>query len=379
MAGIADFIAPLYKGLETFNREMIGFIPSVSLDADVARCSLQEEVTSPVASAGSIVDLTEASWKDYAPSDDGGVDNVKVVMEKQQVIRIALNGDDTRALSNSGTYDMIMQGKIQDAFRKLANALESYVAGKAVAGACRAVGTAGTTPFGTAADMTDFASLAQILDDNGCPQEDRNIVLSSTAMANLRGKQTILLKTNEAGTDEFLRNGYTNPVLGFKLWNSAGLKKHATGATGAVTVSGVTADGIGNKVNLTTADSKSAVAGDVVTFDGVNYVVNEAEATNIKIARPGLVTSVTTGTATPTADYLPSVAFQKNAIVLATRQISDPAGGDGADEQYTLVDPLSGIAFDVRLYRMYHKAFLEIGLAYGGKVVKGDNVALLLG
>lgn len=381
MAGIADFYAPLYKGLDTFNREMIGFIPSVTLDADVARASKFDEVLSPVATASEVVDLEEASWSAFTPADTGSVDTVKVTMDNFKVVRIELGGEQTRALDNSNNYDLILEGKIQDAFRKLANGLESYTAQKAVEGASRAVGVAGTTPFATPSDMSDFAQLAQVLDDNGAPQEDRNIVLSSTAMTNLRGKQTILLKTNEAGTDEFLRSGFTNPVLGFKLWNSAGLKKHIAGAgTGYVINGAQTA-----KTNELVVDSGSGElnAGDVVTIDGVNYVLSEAAesgATKLVVGKPGLVSDVADNSAiTTVSNFIPSVAFQKNAIVLATRQLSDPRGGDGCDEQYTLVDPFSGIAFDVRLYRMYHKAWLEIGLAYGAKVVKSDNVALLLG
>jgi hypothetical protein len=40
----------------------------------------------------------------------------------------------------------------------------------------------------------------QILDDNGSPQTDLHLVMGSAAMANLRGKQSVLFKVNEAGT-----------------------------------------------------------------------------------------------------------------------------------------------------------------------------------
>lgn len=378
MAGITDFIGPIYKGLDTFNRESIGFIPSVNLDADIARASLDQEVDSPVATAGDPVELQEASWNAFSPTDDGEVDTVKVKMEHQKVIRIELKGDQSRGLLNSGNYNTILEGKMQSAFKKLANELESYVAKKAIEEASRAVGTAGTVPFSTAGDLSDFANIAKVLDDNGAPHEDRNIVLSSAAMAALRGKQTILLKTNEAGTDEFLRTGYTTPVLGFKIWNSAGLKSHAAKITGDVTITGSPKAGT---IELDCADAKSAEAGDIIKIDNENYVVHGVSGGKIIIGKPGLISDAgasITGSAITSA-YLPSVAFHKNAIVLATRQLSDPVGGDGCNDQYELTDPLSGITFDVRLYRMYHKSWIEIGIAYGAKVVKSDNVALLLG
>lgn len=381
MAGISEFFGKLYKGLDTFNRELIGFIPAVSLDADVARAAKGQKVHSPIATAGDIVDLEEQSWADYKPTDTGNVDSVEVEIENFKVVRIELGGEQTRALNNAGNYDRILEGKINDAFRKIANAVEQYTAQKAIVGASRAIGAAGTTPFGIAQDMSDFANLAKILDDNGCPQENRSLVLNSTAMANLRGKQTILLKANEAGTDEFLREGYTTPVVGFKLWNSAGLKTQTPKTASGYTVNGEMKKGATEIV--VDGGTGDITAGTVITIGTEKYVVAEdveSGDTKIKINRPGLIddvkddSAITVGTA-----YTPCIAFQKNAIVLATRQLSDPEGGDGAEDAYALTDPLSGITFDVRLYRMYHKAWLEIGLAYGGKVVKGDNVATLLG
>lgn len=378
---LSDFYGSMYKGLDTFNREATGFLAAASLDADVARAAKGQSVMSPVATAGEIVDLEESNWADYKPVDTGNVDSVEVKMENFNVVRIELGGEATRGLNNGGNYDTIMEGKFRDAFRKLANMMERYVAGKAIAGSCRAYGTPGTTPFGTAGDMMDFAQMAKILDDNGAPNEERNLILNSTAFANLRGKQTILLKTNEAGSDEFLREGYTSPVIGFKLWSSAGLTQVAGCAATGYTING--AHTAGAKALTVDGGSGAIAAGTIITIGGVKYVVAEdveAGDTTIKINAPGLVADVADDTAITinATAYIPCVAFQKNAIVLATRQPSDPEGGDGADEQYTLVDPVTGIAFDIRLYRMYHKAWLEVGIASGAKVVKGDNSALLL-
>ncbi len=96
--------------------------------------------------------------------------------------------------------------------RKLVNAMEQSIAVKALAGASTAYGTSGQVPFGTAGDLSDFAGVAQLLDESGAPVGDRQLVLNSAAMANLRGKQSVLFKVNEAGTADMLRiDGYYWP------------------------------------------------------------------------------------------------------------------------------------------------------------------------
>lgn len=70
------------------------------------------------------------------------------------------------------------------------------------------MGTAGTTPFGVKDDL--HAALArQVLEDNGAPTTDLQMVLGSTAIANLRGKQSVLFKVNESAL-----NSYREGVLG---------------------------------------------------------------------------------------------------------------------------------------------------------------------
>ena len=79
----------------------------------------------------------------------------------------------------SGVYNQVLADQFVDAMRKLVDAVDTDLAFEAVKGASRAYGTAGTAPFGTANDLSDFAGMAQILADNGAPVSDRQIVLNS--------------------------------------------------------------------------------------------------------------------------------------------------------------------------------------------------------
>ncbi|MBE9933819.1 hypothetical protein HAX34_00495 [Escherichia coli] len=109
-----------------------------------------------------------------------------------------------------------MADQFKQAFRALANEVEADL-GALYFGASRAVGTAGTTPFGVKDDLSDAALARQVLEDNGAPTTDLQMVLGSTAIANLRGKQSVLFKVNESGTEQLLREG----VLGRLGWLGA--------------------------------------------------------------------------------------------------------------------------------------------------------------
>lgn len=52
------------------------------------------------------------------------------------------------------------------------------------------------------------------------------MVLGSAAIANLRGKQSVLFKVNEAGTEQLLREGTLGRPEGFNIHNSAGVRTH---------------------------------------------------------------------------------------------------------------------------------------------------------
>jgi hypothetical protein len=250
--------------------------------------------------------------------------------------------------------------------------------------ASRAYGTAGTAPFGTANDLTDVAGALKILEDNGAPKSDLQLALNSASMLNLRGKQSVLFKVNEAGSSDMLRNGMTDRLQGFALRNSAGLKQHTRGTT-AASPSYLTngAAVIGQTVIPIDTGTGTIVAGDVLTFgtDPNKYVVVGAlTAGSVTIAAPGLLTDVADGaTVTSGAAYNPNVAFARSAIILAARAPALPQGGDMADDRTTITDPFSGLTFEVSLYRMYRQVKYEIAMAWGTASVKDEHISLLMG
>ncbi|NNI15515.1 P22 phage major capsid protein family protein [Pasteurella multocida] len=376
-------IAPsLYAALNTVSREMVGFIPAVNRNSTAERAALGDEVTVPIASAGELEDISPGQQ----PKNSGGTtpESVKIKMEHSKAAPIIWTSEDEKRVSNAGVYNGVLADQFADGMRKLVNSIERDVASKALIGASRAYGEYGKTPFGTAGNLSDFAGVARILDDNGCPIVDRQLVVNSGAMANLRGVQSVLFKVNEAGSADMLRDGYTDRVQGFALRNSAGISMHKQGNAASKTLNGGAATGLRElALQAGTGDFK---AGDLIYLnDDKNNIYTVAEdlgngAGKLKINAPGIVTSMSgSETITLFGDFTPNFAFDRNAIVLATRAPAQPTGGDSAEDVMFLTDPVTGLVFEVRVYRQYRQVKFEIGMTWGAKVINSRHLAILAG
>jgi hypothetical protein len=286
-------------------------------------------------------------------------------------------------MQNAGTYNVVIRDQFTEAFRALANAVETDL-GTLYKKASRAYGTAGTAPFGTANDLSDSAQLIKMLDDNGAPRTTRQLVNGTAAMANLRGKQSVLFKANEAGTDQMLREGIVGRLQGLDLRDSAGVASHTKG-TGASYTSDTAGYAVGATSITLITGTGTVLAGDVVTFagDANKYVVKTGVAAPgvIVLAAPGLRQAIPTSATALTIgnSYTANMAFTKNAIVLATRMPALPEGGDAADDRMTVTDPVSGLSFEVSIYRQYRQIHIEVALAWGWELIKPEHTHLLLG
>ena len=374
---LTGLIPTLYTALDTVSREQVGFIPAVARNAKADQAAKGQTVSAPVTSAASLVDIVPAAT---APNDgDQAIGTVDVVITKSKMAPIKWNGEEQLAVGPTGQYNTILADQFAQGLRALCNEVEADLGGLFY-GASRATGTAGVTPFGIKEDLTDFANARKILEENGAPTSSLQMVLGSDAVANVRGKQSVLFKVNEAGSESLLREGVIGRVEGFNLHTSAGVKRvTASGATGYL-VNGEKKEGD----RIIAIDTGTGVfkAGDIVTFtgDANKYVVATATATTITIAEPGLRQNLADDTAiTVGGNYVANMAFDRNALLLACRTPAMPEGGDTADDVMNITDPVSGITFQVALYRQYRQVRYEIGLAWGVKEVAPRHAALILG
>ncbi|HGK3928339.1 TPA: P22 phage major capsid protein family protein [Klebsiella pneumoniae] len=360
---LTGLIPTIYTALDVVSREQVGFIPAVARNTKADAAAKDQTVTAPVAPVAVTEDIVPGP---SAPnSGDQNIGTVDVKITKSKMAPVKWNGEEQLALGPAGTYNTILADQFKQAFRALANEVDADL-GALYFNASRQVGTPGTTPFGIKEDLSDAALARKVLEDNGSPTTDLQMVLGSAAIANLRGKQSVLFKVNEAGTEQLLREGTLGRLEGFNIHNSAGVKTHTASAAAGYLVNGAKAEG--DRIIAIDTGTGSFTAGDVVSFAGDDnkYVVAAATASTITLAQPGLRQDLADNTAiTRGAGYVANMAFDRNALLLASRTPAMPQGGDTADDVMNVTDPVSGITFQVALYRQYRQIRYEVGLAWG--------------
>jgi hypothetical protein len=385
---LTSLIPTLYESLDVVSREMVGFVPAVTRNTSAERAALNQAILVPITQAQTANDNTPA----VTPPNTGDqtVANVSMTINKSKHVPVRWNGEEQRGALNAGWYGQLLGNQFTQAFRTLVNLIEVDLANTTYQNASRAYGTAGTAPFGVAADLSDVAQLRKILDDNGAPQTDLQLVLNSAAVANLRGKQSLLLKVNESGSQALLRQGAISdvPLEGFALHNSAALTLVTAGTGASYVTSGSTAPGVSSIALVTGTGTVNA--GDIVTFaaDTTNKYVNNvgvAAPGTISIGAPGALKTIATANAmTVGASYTPNLGFSKSAVMLITRTPQMPIGPDGvamdmADDVIQVTDPVSGITFEVAVYRQFLQLTYHVRVAWGAQAIKSNHIAILLG
>lgn len=377
---LTNLIPIIYMALDIVAREMIGFIPAAFRNAGADRVAVGQTVNYPIVPPIVAGNITPAS----IPPDDGDmvVGNGTLTISKSMYAPIRWTGEEEKAVSGTGIMQQVIVQQFAQAIRTLVNLIEVDLAATYI-NASRAVGTAGAAPFGTAGDFTDFANSLQVLDDNGAPLGDRHLVLGSAAISNIRGKQSVLFKINEAGTADLLRQGIIGRVEGFDIHNSAAIPIGVAKGTGAGYVVNFAAGyPVGATAITVGTGSGTILAGDTVTFAGDTnrYVTTGLSGTTLTLALPGLKKPVANTIAvTVGANYTPNMFFVRDAVHLLTRLPAMPDGGDSSTDVTEITDPVSGLVFQVARYNQYRRVRMEVGIAWGVKVVKPDFVGLLLG
>ena len=376
---LTNLAADLYKAADTVGRELTGVISSSMINANGSeRVALNDVVRSHFTRSASAVD--NAPSMTIPEGTDQTVDSKTLSITKSRGVQIPWTGEDIRHVNNGAGFETIYGDQIRQAMRALTNEIEIDLATSAYLGASRAIGTAGTTPFGS--NFNDVAELRQILVDNGAPVTDASLILNTAAGTKLRNLAQ-LQKVNEAGSGDLLRNGVLLDLQGLMLKESAGIQTVTAGTGASYLVNNASGYAIGATAITVDGGTGTILAGDIITFAGDTnkYVVATALAANVvTLAANGLRKAVADNAAiTVTATSTRNVVFQRNALELAMRAPAMPNGGDAAVDAMVIQDPYSGLVFEVRAYKGFQKAMFNVSAAWGTKLWKPEFAAVLLG
>jgi hypothetical protein len=382
---LTNLLPNLYADLDVVSRELVGMIPAVTIDASLARGKVGQSVYIAQAPVNTSSSITPAMT---IPAEaDQTIGSVAVSISKAKAVKFSWDGEEERGLNTGGGIQPIWRGQFAQALRVLVNEVESDLTGLQ-AKFSRAYGTAATTPFGTVGDFTDASNALKILKDNGSPLSDNQLIVNTAAGASFLGKQGTY---NTQGETSILRQGVFQTVSGMDIRESGQIVTQTAGAMASATSTSAAFTVGQTVIPLATAGTGVVAAGDVITFanDTNKYVItsvsfagaNPASGDTITLAAPGLrvAQGVATRAITVIATSARNMAFNRSAIVLATRLPERPSAGDMAIDVTTLVDPRSGLAFEVAVYPGYRKVVYEVSLAWGYEVIKPAHTALLLG
>lgn len=382
---LTNLIPALTADLDVVSRELTGLIPAVTLNASLARGKVGQVIYSPIAPASSSTDITPAMA--VLAEADQVIGNASFNISKSKAVRFSWDGEEQRGLNTAGGAGVILNHQFAQAIRTLTNEVESDLAALQ-ATFSRAYGTPTTTPFGTAGDFTDAANALKLLKDNGSPLSDNQLVINTAAGASFLGKQGVY---NVNGDTSILRQGVFQTVAGMDIRESGQIVTQTKGTMASATSTSAAFTVGQTVIPLALAGTGTVAAGDVITFanDPNQYVVasasfagaNPATADSITLAATGLrvAQGVATRAITVVGTSARNMAFNRSAIMLATRLPERPASGDLAIDVATITDPRSGLSFEVSIYAGYRKVVYEVALAWGVANVKPAHTVLLLG
>jgi hypothetical protein len=372
---LASLQPVLYSAAQDVSNEPFGAIKAINVMFDDKAVAKGDLVKVPVAPTRTATDFTPGATS--ATGSDAIADSVAVQISASKKVDWHLTGEQIRSLDNGTESAEWARQLIAQGMRSLRNLAEADCCAAIKQGASRAFGTAGTTPF--ASDLTALTNARKILQDNGAPLADLQFVGDTSAGLSLRNLG-IIQQAYQAGNDAERRSGEFMRQFGFKITESAGIVTHTKGTGASYVTSGSTAAGV-RDIALVTGTG-TVLAGDVVTFaaDTANkYVVGTGVAApgTISLGRPGARMTIATANAlTVGNNYVPNMAFERNAVVGIMRP---PLFPDNPTIEKMLISDNQGMTYLLVQIAQYGQVTWELHLAWGFKVVQPEHVALVLG
>lgn len=374
-------------------RETAASVTAVNSSYEADARKPGSSITIPVPVAQNVAAVTPAN---SAPSNtDQTPTTVSIALNHWFKTDFQMSDKDAREIEN-GRYRNTQSA---ESVRALANKIDADLFSSAydmvdnTQGVANHVGTAGTTPFASAAALaTGWQKGARKLLNRGlAPMANRFIVMDEDAEGNA-GSLDLFTKANESGSAENTIEG----TIGRKLGATWLMNQNVPTFTGGTLTNGsgklakvdgaVSADATTMAIDETSLTG-TLVKGDVFTVAGDSgyYVCtgDDTAAANA-IAAVGFYPACVDGFAddavvTFAADHTLNLAFHRNAFGLVMAPAEQPDGFTGGNIVERVTDPVTGVTLQLEVTREYFQTTWRFSMLYGVACVRPQLACRILG
>jgi hypothetical protein len=381
----------VFQGLNIVSKEPADLLNAITISSKMDMVAKNQPVTYPISTPKTAF-ATAASANGAGPDINGSDQAVgTVVMDTALSAGFPLTAEESRQLESGNILGEKTALDLAECFRTLRNGAIKKVVDVAILKASSAVSTAGTTPFASSDDLSDFARLKKRFTKYGSPMQGRSLIIDSNASYNATVNLKTLFKASERG-QAMQDSGAFGMIQSFNVGecNEIGARTTALGTAVVIGISGDHA--VGAKKIYSTADG-TIIPGDVVAkgltagasaasvLAADKYVVTAALAGGyFTIAEPGLKTAVAGGQPIYKVStlYTPNMAFTKDAIHLVTRKPLWTANSNGI-VTYVEDELVKGLIYQIAYWSQTRQQAIEVAAIYGVGVPNPQNLCLLLG
>ena len=381
---LTSLASDVYRAADLVGRELAGFISGATINGGAEGAAMGEVIRSSVTPTAT---STPTVPSNVSPNTgDQTIGQKSMTISKSKNVPILWNGEQKAEVGNSYGYETVYGKQIAQAMRALVNEMEADVALEAAMNCGTGLAVSGTSIFDT--DLKDAAFARKLLVDNGAPAYDGQIslVTDTTGGANLRSLNN---NVNEYGGDDVARRGIILPQNGVNIRESQQIAQRTGGTADSATLTA--ADyAVGDTVlTLASAGTGTILAGDFIAIAGHPYIYQVASgdaamADGVTITlNTGLLQAITADSSAITvlsvgAAYTQSTIFHRDALELCVRAPKG-AESDMATDRMTIVDPMSGLPFELSVYPQYRQTHIEVAAAWGFKAWKPEFIGGVIG
>jgi hypothetical protein len=341
----------------------------------------------PIPSAVSVIDVAPAA---YAPDPGDSAPTVaQIPLNYWREAAFYLTDKDVLQAMGG-----IIPMQASEAVRAIANDVNAKVFGL-YPGIFGCVGTAAKTPFTDAGDISAATNARKVLNNQLAPLNPRRMVLDPDAEAMALGQRAFQDASWRADASGIIE-GQIGRKLGFDVFTDQQVPTHAAGTVGGeaggktIAKAGTPVAAGVKSVTLTVGSTNGLdlVVGDIISFAGHDqtYAVTEAVSHGaagdcvVKI-NPGLKFALAgSEVVTGVADHVVNMAFHRDAIALAVRQLQDAAVTD-ADRgtMMSAVDPVSQLALRLEVRREHKRLRWSYDILFGVGLVRPELAVRIAG